>query len=123
MKQSLNRLLYKFGSKRGFISAIVSAVGVIISGLWFRHGIQLLHTEAIPIIIFIGFILGGILLELVIFRLISNGMLVLSTEVINANTSSDAEIAENDNIPLDALPSDSDENAESDNDTISDNEN
>ncbi|MCK5343959.1 MAG: hypothetical protein KAR20_11175 [Candidatus Heimdallarchaeota archaeon] len=123
MKQSLNRLLYKFGSKRGFITAIVSAVGVIISGLWFRYGIQLLHTEAIPIIIFIGFILGGILLELVIFRLISNGMLVLSTEVINANTSSDAEIAENDNIPLDALPSDSDENAESDNDTISDNEN
>ena len=108
MKQSLIRLLYKLGSKRGFITAIVSAVCVVISGFWFRYGIQLMHTDAIPIIIFIGFILGGILLEVIVFRLISNDMLVLTPEVKDAEVSSDAEIAEDDTNSQDVLPADSD---------------
>ena len=111
MRQSINKSLYKLGSKRGLISAIVSSVGVMISGLCFRYGLPFLHTEAIPIIIFIGFILGGILLELIVFRLIVNEMLEINnTEVKDANDAENADEGEN---PLDDKPS----NAETNTDT------
>ncbi|MCD4655921.1 MAG: hypothetical protein K8S87_00105 [Planctomycetes bacterium] len=121
MKQSIINILFKFGSKRGFITAIVSALGVMISGIWFGFIVMFQPAEAIPIVIFICFVLGGILLELIVFRLISNKS-VEDKPIVNDSDNSetqDAEENQQENNPSNA-DDNSDANAETSAETSAD---
>lgn len=116
MRQSIINIIYKLGSKRGFITAIVSALGVIISGFLFQFGMLFQHAEAIPIIIFISFILGGILLELIVFRLIGNKTL---ENILNNNDSDNAETTDAEETQQENNPSNADDNSDANAETNS----
>ncbi len=78
-------------------------------------------AEAIPIVIFICFVLGGILLELIVFRLISNKS-VEDKPIVNDSDNSetqDAEENQQENNPSNA-DDNSDANAETSAETSAD---